>query len=41
MINNEKAISLAANMLKMSLGIELSEHEKDIEKEFNKNRGLK
>ena len=41
MINNEKAISLAVNMLKNSLGIKLSEYENDIEKDFikNKNRG--
>jgi len=40
-INNEKAISLAANMLKISLGIKLSEYENDIEIDFNKrkNRG--
>lgn len=41
MINNEKAIGLATNMLKISLGIKLSETEKTIEDEFNKNRGLK
>lgn len=41
MINNEKAIGLATNMLKISLGINLSENEKNIEDEFNKNRGLK
>ena len=41
MINNEKAISLAVNMLKKLLGIKLSEYENDIEKDFikNKNRG--
>ena len=39
MINNEKAISLATNMLKIFLGINLSETEKSIEDEFNKNRG--
>lgn len=40
MINSEKAISLAVNMLKLLLGIDLSEHEKSIEAEFNnRNRG--
>ncbi len=39
MINNEKAIGLATNMLKISLGIDLSENEKHNEEEFNKNRG--
>lgn len=38
MINSEKAISLAVNMLKISLGINLSEHENDIEIDFNKNK---
>lgn len=38
MINSEKAIGLAANMLKLLLGIELSAHEKNIEAEFNKNK---
>lgn len=41
MINNEKAISLATNMLKVSLGINLSENERNIEKEFDENRGRK
>lgn len=41
MINNEKAIGLVTNMLKISLDIKLSETEKSIEYEFNKNRGLK
>ena len=39
MINNEKAITLATNMLKISLELNLSEKEKSIEKEFNENRG--
>ncbi|WP_395815311.1 DNA sulfur modification protein DndB [Clostridium sp. C45] len=39
MINNEKAIALATNMLKISLEIGLSENEENIEKEFNENRG--
>lgn len=39
MINNEKAITLATNMLKISLELDLSEKEKSIEKEFNENRG--
>ncbi len=41
MINNEKAIGLATNILKISLGINLTETERTIEAEFNKNRGLK
>lgn len=43
MINNEKAITLAVNMLKKSLGIKLSEYENNIEKDFikHKNRGKK
>lgn len=38
MINSEKAIGLAVNMLKISLGIELSTHEKIVEVEFNKSK---
>ena len=38
MINNEKAIGLAVNMLKKSLSIKLSEHENKIEEDFNKNK---
>lgn len=38
MINNEKAIGLAVNMLKKSLGINLSPHEKTLETEFNKSK---
>lgn len=36
MINNEKAIGLAVNMIKISLGITLSERENAMEKEFSK-----
>lgn len=39
MINNEKAICLATNMLKLSLNLHLSENEKYTEEEFDKNRG--
>ncbi len=39
MMNNERAISLATNMLKISLGINLSENERNIENEFDEYRG--